>query len=211
MPASLDSGVQTETVSVASSLADGDPTNDTASDTTAVLELSTLALTKDDGLASVVAGDGLSHAYTISIVNSGPSDADSVVLDDVVPAAMTAAAPSADLGGDCTGSLGNVIHCTLPASLAVGATWTITIPYTVGAAAAPGLVTNTATAASAENPLGVSGADGTTVLPPRPGGTAPDTDMSLPDGSWLPGALGLAFLLAVASMTVLLGGRRDSR
>jgi uncharacterized repeat protein (TIGR01451 family) len=149
---------------VASSLVDADPTNDTASDTTTVVELSTLTVTKDDGLASVVAGDGLSHAYTVTISNAGPSDADSVVLDDVVPAAFTVGTPSADVGGDCTGSAGNTVGCTLPASLGVGATWTVTIPYTVGPAAAPGTVTNTATATSAENPLGVAGSDVTDVV-----------------------------------------------
>ena len=50
------------------------------------------------------------------------------------PGAFTAGVPSADLGGDCTASIGNTIACTLPASLAAGATWTITVPYTVGAA-----------------------------------------------------------------------------
>ena len=49
-----------------------------------------------------------------------------------VPAALTAGSPSADLGGDCSGSVGNTIACDLPASLAPGATWTITVPYTVG-------------------------------------------------------------------------------
>ncbi len=210
VPATTDSGVQTDTASVASSLIDADPTNDTASDTTTVLELSTLTVTKDDGLASVVAGDGLGHAYTITVANSGPSDADSVVVDDVVPGAMTAAAPAADLGGDCTASLGNTIHCTLPASLAVGATWTITIPYTVGPAATPGIVTNGATAASAENPLGVTGSDVTEVLPPRPGGgSAPDTDMFLPDGPLFPATVAFALMLALASITALFAVRRD--
>ena len=96
---------------------------------------STLTVTKDDGLASVVAGDGLSHAYTITVTNAGP-----VRRRQRRPRRHRAggihgrARPSADLGGDCTGSLGNTIACALPASLAPGATWTITIPYTVGPA-----------------------------------------------------------------------------
>ena len=41
---------------------------------------------------------------------------------------VTAGLPSADLGGDCSTSVGNTIHCTLP-TLAAGATWTIGVPY----------------------------------------------------------------------------------
>ncbi len=164
VPADAASGVQTETVSVSSALVDADPTNDTASDTTTVIELSALTVVKDDGLASAVAGDGLSHAYTVTVSNAGPSDADSVALDDVVPAALTVGTPSADLGGDCTGSLGNTIACALPASLAVGATWTVTVPYTVGPGATPGTVTNTARATSAENPGGITGSDATAIV-----------------------------------------------
>ncbi len=164
VPASLGSGVQTETVSVASSVVDPDPTDDTATDTTTVVEQADLSVAKDDGQASVVAGDGVSHAYTITVSNAGPSDADNMVVVDVVPAAMTVGVPSAELAGDCTGSFGNMIRCTLPASLAVGATWTITVPYTVGAGAVPGAVTNTATTTSDENPSGDDGSDRTDIV-----------------------------------------------
>jgi uncharacterized repeat protein (TIGR01451 family) len=146
----------------ATALSDENPAGVTASDATDVTVSADLAVSVTDGLATVVAGTG-GHAYTITITNSGPSDADTVVLDDVLPAAFTAGTPSADLGGDCSTSSGNTIACTLPASLAPGATWTITIPYAVGAAVTAQTVTNTATALSDENPAGVTASDATDV------------------------------------------------
>ncbi|MGZ6260797.1 MAG: hypothetical protein ACXWN5_08100, partial [Candidatus Limnocylindrales bacterium] len=151
-------------VSVTSAVNDPNLADNAASDTTTVLEAAALSVTKDDGLATVAAGTG-GHAYTITVTNGGPSDADSLVLDDSVPPAFSAGAPSADLAGDCTGSVGNTVHCSLPASLAPGATWTITLPYSVGSAVPAQTVANTATATSAENPLGVAATDLTDVAP----------------------------------------------
>ena len=168
-------GIQTTTVSVAGSLADLDPSNDSATDSTTVLELASLVLTKDDGLASVVAGTA-GHAYTITVTNGGPSDADNVSLTDPVPAAFSVGSPSADLGGDCSGSAGNSVACTLPASLPVGATWTITLPYGVGPGVAAQTVTNTATATSDENLAGVTAGDATDVT------SAADLAVSVSDG-----------------------------
>ena len=140
VPAATPGGIQTLTASVTSPVGDPDPTNNSATDDTTVIEAATLLVTKSDGLPTVVAGT-TGHAYTITVTNSGPSDADTVVLDDSVPSAFSAGSPGADLGGDCSTSVGNTIHCTLPASLGVGATWTITVPYAVAASVAPQAVT----------------------------------------------------------------------
>ncbi|MGZ3586355.1 MAG: hypothetical protein ACXVAP_03805, partial [Candidatus Limnocylindrales bacterium] len=172
-----------------------------ASDTTTVLEAAALSVTKDDGLATVAAGTG-GHAYTITVTNGGPSDADSVVLDDTVPPAFSAGTPSADLAGDCTGSVGNTIHCSLPASLAPGASWTITVPYSVGPAVPAQTVANTATATSAENPLGVAATDLTDVTPSATGSGALPT---LPaSDAWLGGASGGGAALPLAALLLLL-------
>ncbi len=186
VPAALAGGPQTNTASVAGGLADPTPANDSASDTDTVAEVADLAVTKTDGLASVQAGTG-GHAYTITVTNNGPSDADGVILADGVPGPLTAGVPSADLGGDCSGSSGNTVTCSLPTSLAPGATWTVTIPYAVAPAAALGPVTNTVTVVSDENPIGIEATDATTVIgqaaTPTPtgsqapgGGSLPDTD-----------------------------------
>ena len=110
------------------------------------------------------------------MANQGPSDADNLVVDDPVPAAVTAGTPSADLGGDCSSSAGNTIHCSLSTRLAPGATWTLSLPYSVGSSVVAQTVTNTATAASDENPGGVPASDATTVT------ASADLGVSIDDG-----------------------------
>ncbi len=163
VPPSATGGPRSETVSVSSSVSDPAAANDSATDTTTVVEVATLVVGKDDGLASVTAGDGLGHTYTITVTNQGPSDADNLEVADNVPAAISAGPPTADQSGDCSGSLGNSISCALPASLAPGATWTISFPYSVGAGVPAQALTNTATATSDENPAGVAASDLTDV------------------------------------------------
>ena len=80
-PASLGAGVQTDTAGVTSAVSDPTPANDSASDSTTVVNVAVLTVTTDDGLSSVVAGTG-GHQYTITVTNGGPSDAHAVVLDD---------------------------------------------------------------------------------------------------------------------------------
>ncbi len=162
VPADLAAGPQANSARIASDVADPDPANDAASDTDAVVEMADLVVSKTDGLTTVVPGTG-SHAYTIAITNDGPSDADAVELSDMVPTAMTAGVPSADLGGDCSASSGNSIFCRLPAGLAVGATWMVTVPYGVEASAATGTAVNTAAVVSDENLVGIVASDATEV------------------------------------------------
>ena len=175
VPPSTPGGTRTTTVSVTNAVSDPDPTNDSASDSTDIVESATLLVTKDDGLASVAAGS-TGHAYTITVTNSGPSDADGVVVDDSVPGAFSVGLPNADLGGDCSTSVGNTIHCTLPASLPVGATWTITVPYDVAPDVSPQTVTNTVSALSDENLAAVSATDLTDVT------AAADLGLTVSDG-----------------------------
>ena len=162
VPASTDGGPESATATVSSPAVDPVAADNSAADATTVVETATLVVATTDGQTSVPAGT-TGWAYTISVTNQGPSDADTVRVDDAVPAAVTAGGPSADLGGDCTASAGNTIACSLPASLTPGATWTITVPYAVPAATAAQTVTNTALATSAENPAGVTAADPTDV------------------------------------------------
>ncbi len=168
VPASTDGGPQTVTATASSAAVDPVAADNIAADATTVVESAVLVVAKDDGQSSVTAGDGLGHAYTITVTNQGPSDADTVRIDDTVPAAVIAGSPTADLAGDCTASAGNTIGCTLPASLAPGATWTISVPYTVAASVPAQTVTNLAVASSAENPGGQSAADQTDVLAAAP-------------------------------------------
>ena len=143
VPASTAGGPQTATVDRQQRrVVDPVAADNSAADATTVVESAAWSSTKDDGQASVVAGTG-GHAYTITVTNSGPSDADSVVVDDAVPAAFTAGSPSADLGGDCT-RLGRQRDPLQPAGQPrPGATWTISVPYAVGAGVPAQTVTNT--------------------------------------------------------------------
>ncbi len=202
VPASTDGGPQTVTATVSSSAVDPLVADNTAADATTVVEMAVLSITKDDGQTSVTAGDGLTHAYTIIVTNQGPSDADAVRLDDTVPAALTAGIPTADLAGDCTSSAGNTIGCTLPASLAPGASWTISVPYTVVASVPAQTVTNLAVAASAENPGGQSAADQTDVV------LSADLGVTVDDG--LAGVTAGDGLTHTSTITVTNGGPSDA-
>ena len=91
------------------------------------------------------------HAYTITVTNSGPSDADGVIVADTVPGAFTVGSPR-PISAGLLGSIGNTIQCTLPASLGVGATWTIVLPYAVAATVSPQIVVNTAAARQPREP-----------------------------------------------------------
>src|SRR5439155_10708453 len=69
--ASTPGGIATEAVSVTGPVVDPVPGDNTATDTTTILESALLAVTKDDGESSVVAGDGVAYGYLITITNSG--------------------------------------------------------------------------------------------------------------------------------------------
>ncbi len=162
MPASTPAGTQTLSVTVTSAVSDPDPANNSATDATDVIELATLIVTKDDGLTTVVAGDGAIHLYTITVTNSGPSDADNVALADTVPGAFTVGTPTADLGGDCSGSRRQRRRLQPAGQPRAGRDLDDRPALRVGAAVSPQVVTNIATARSDENPAGVTGSDVTT-------------------------------------------------
>ncbi len=103
----------------------------------------TLTVTKDDGTASVVPGNPTT--YTITVTNSGPSDASGVSVQDQVTVLSGATwTCSATGGGSCTtptgaGSIDTTVN--LPANTAATFVLTGTVP-----ADATGTLTNTAEA-----------------------------------------------------------------
>ncbi|MGZ8502131.1 MAG: hypothetical protein ACXWW6_04685, partial [Candidatus Limnocylindrales bacterium] len=117
--------------------------------------------------------------------------------------------------GDCSTSVGNTIHCTLPASLGVGATWTISVPYDVAPTVSPQTVTNTATAQSDEDPAVVSASDSTDVVEsatPPPGGALPPSSTGLPPSESPSLDLTLAALVVLVFLaSALLLGRPRTR
>ena len=126
VPATTAAGVQTNSVVVSSPSPDPDTADRTTSDNTTVIALADVSVTKDDGdgdetdldfaATTVVAGQD-SITYSLSISNSGPSDALGVVVTDKLPAGVTFVSASAG----CTyASLSHDVTCLI-GTLAAGA------------------------------------------------------------------------------------------
>ena len=140
------------------------PGNNSATDTDALIPRADLSITKDDGVASVVAGSTV--AYTVTVANTGPSTAVGAHVVDTVPSTLSDATWTCvgSSGGVCaTGSGVGSIDTTV--DLPVGGVATFTLTATLSASATGSLV-NTAT---------VDAAAGT--IDPVPGNdSATDTD-----------------------------------
>ncbi len=152
----------TNTASVSADQADDDPSDNIASDDTAITTEADLSIEKVDLTDPVYAGDVL--LYQISISNSGPSDAQAVVVTDTVPTNTTFSGASPE----CSLSSGDVV-CSLP-SLAAGASRSFWVEVRVNEDVPDGnLISNTATVDSdTEDPIGGDNTDftSTTVYQP---------------------------------------------
>jgi uncharacterized repeat protein (TIGR01451 family) len=122
----------TVTPSVAADLNGG---NNTASQSTTVTPKADLSITKT-GPATV--GSGANVSYTITVSNSGPSDAASVQVSDVTPAGFTLVSVS----GACTS-----FPCAL-GTLTVGQSASMVATYTAAVVNSPVAITNTASVSS---------------------------------------------------------------
>src|SRR5207253_6678521 len=135
-----------------------------------------LSVAKTDSADPVDPGD--SYSYDLVVTNSGPDAASNVALSDAVPGTLSVDAVH-DGGGDCSASSGNTVSCTL-ASLANGATWTVTVDVTVDPAHPGGTISNTASVSSdTSDPDSSNNADtqDTTVSTPPP--PPPSADLSI--------------------------------
>ena len=161
VPSDTQAGFETNTVSVTSDEPDPDPSNNTDSDTNEVVTSSDLSIAKDDGVTQVMAGDGVTYQYTITVNNAGPSNADNVtVTEDSFPAGFDMGAVSSSQGG-CAG-----FPCNL-GIVGAGGSATITVQYTVPSDTQAGFQTNTVSVTSSEpdpNPSGNTASDTNEVL-----------------------------------------------
>ncbi|WP_344156723.1 hypothetical protein [Kribbella yunnanensis] len=101
-----------------------------------------ITLTKTVSPDPVVAGETITYNLTVS--NAGPSDAQSVSLDDDAPAAVTGVSASPTGGATCKVSDGRVT-CEL-ATLAAGDSFAVKVTGTIAPGTVPGALTNTASA-----------------------------------------------------------------
>ncbi len=96
-------GSLSDTASVASPTSDPDPANNTSTVVTAVTASADLAITKT-GPATVLAGGAV--AYSLVVVNNGPSDAAALTVSDPLPVGVTFVSATG-AGWTCT-NVGNV-------------------------------------------------------------------------------------------------------
>ncbi len=150
----------TATVAAPAGATDPDGANNSASDTdtvTAAPIVADLAITKDDGTATVAAG--AATTYTLTVTNGGPSPVTGALLSDPAVAGLAktavvcAAAPGQCVTAPTVAQLEGGTFA-LPA-LASGQTYALSVTATVTAAS--GSVTNGATVAE---PAGATDPDG---------------------------------------------------
>ncbi len=97
------------TAAVTADQVDQDPSDDSATETTAVDEQADLSISKSDSADPALAGDDLT--YTLVVTNDGPSDATNVVVTDPLPAGtslVSADNGGVEAGGTVTWNLGTV-------------------------------------------------------------------------------------------------------
>lgn len=155
-PKTSASGTSIEnSVSVTTDTTELDSSNNSSSVTSEVTDsVLDLQISKDDSVDPVAIPD--TTTYTLTVLNSGPSHAENVVVTDQMPAGnLSYVSHSVPVDGTCTtvpaaGSTGGTLTCSFPI-LEDGETREITI---VAAGITKGVATNTATVSSDEVALG---------------------------------------------------------
>jgi uncharacterized repeat protein (TIGR01451 family) len=159
-------GTISNTATVVAPTGVSDPVgNNTATDTSALVQVNDLAITKASTQTTYLVGSTV--VYAIVVTNSGPSSAIDAVVTDSIPTSLSGASWTcvASSGSSCSGTgVGNITDIV---NIAVGGTLTYTLTAT---AAAVGSLTNTATVAA-----GPGSTDPTTT-----NNTANETDEILP-------------------------------
>jgi len=124
--ATAPAGTITNTVSVGSTTTDPNAVNNTAVQTTTVNSVADLAITKTDGIGSLVPGTTIT--YTIVVNNSGPSSVSDAVIKDTLPAAIASATWSCSAsGGSSCGTASGSGDINTTVDLAVGGVATFTV------------------------------------------------------------------------------------
>ena len=157
--------VNTATVAVPGGVTDPTPGNNSSTDTDTIAVSADLAITKTDGVASLIPGG--TTTYTIVASNSGPSAVTGATVADTLPGGISSATwtCAGSGGGTCsangTGSINELVN------LPVGGSVTFTLIANI-APGATGTLVNTATVAGAQDPTpGNNSATDTNTLTPQ--------------------------------------------
>ncbi|MDQ3012462.1 MAG: putative Ig domain-containing protein, partial [Acidobacteriota bacterium] len=137
--------VISNTATVTSTAAEGNPGNESSTATTTVAASADLSVTKLDTPDPVTAGNNLT--YTITVNNAGPSNAASVSLSDTLPAGTTFVSLSSPGGWTCITPAVNAsgtISCSVATVAPGSAVFTLTVKVGLGVANAT-VLSNTAT------------------------------------------------------------------
>lgn len=131
----------TATVTSTGGTTDPAPGNNSATDTDTLTPTADISITKTDGVTFATAGGSVT--YTVTAANAGPSDANGVFVDDMMPATLTCNWTCVGAGGGtCTASGAGNINDTV--NLPAGAS----VIYTAACAVSPSAtstIVNTAT------------------------------------------------------------------
>ncbi|MDJ0768748.1 MAG: hypothetical protein QNJ12_08135, partial [Ilumatobacter sp.] len=159
-------GVLTNTATVTSTTTDPAPGDNTATADVDVRGLADLSITKVGDLVEFTAGSPAS--WTITVDNTGPSDAENVAVADTLPPAGFAGATLVPSQGACTGA-----SCDL-GTIAAGGSATISVSGTISAAFTGADITNAASVSTTTpDPDGSNDATSSTVP------VAPVADLSI--------------------------------
>ena len=197
--------VNTATVTPPAGTTDPNPGNNSATDTDSPSPIAGLAITKTDGSATYTPGG--TGIYTITVTNSGPSNANSLSVTDNLPSGVTltgtalCAATGTAACGTLAGTTGGTSFTAMGATLAAGAgnslVFTLPVRFAVWMNSSP--LVNTATASDPAAVAVVSASD-SNVLANAPA-PAPANDIPV-DNQW---ALSL-----LAACILLLGWRQSN-
>jgi len=161
--------VNTATVTKPSGQIECNLADNSATDTDTLTPQVDLAITKTDGLTTINAGSPTT--YTITVTNTGPSDAIGATVADTFPATLTsptwtcvASALSSCTAGPVAGNISDVV------TVRAGGTLTYTVNATVSGTAPAGTLSNTATVTAPGGTTDTNGGnnsatDTTTVVP----------------------------------------------
>ncbi|MCF8457939.1 MAG: DUF11 domain-containing protein [Bacteroidales bacterium] len=106
-----------------------------------------VAITKDDGVSALIAGDGNTYTYTLTLTNYGPSNATNVVVSDTWPTGFSQGTIGAPSEGTIGGTAPNFTWSV--ALLEAGDTETLTVSYAVPSGTSAGTYNNLVNVTSA--------------------------------------------------------------